>query len=525
MPTLYDHRGNPIDRSALRREQAAPTLTGIRTIWSESVASGLTPARLARILRDAVEGDATDYLILAEEMEERDLHYASVLSTRKRAVAGIDPTVEAASDDARDVEIADAVRGLVRAPEFPGLVTDLLDALGKGYSACEIIWDRTDSRWTPREYLWRDPRFFVFDRASMQRLRLLDEGASFEGRELPPYKFLVHIPKLKSGIPIRSGVARLAAAAYMCKTFTVSDWMAFAEVFGMPLRVGRYGPNATDRDIQTLIRAVANLGTDAACVLPDSMRIEFQEAAKAAGGPELFPRLAEWLDRQVSKGVLGQTMTSDDGSSQAQANVHDDVRLDIRKDDARQVAATIDRDLVRPFVDLNWGPPKNGYPRVLLQVAEPEDIAALADALAKLVPLGGLGIQASVVRDRLGFPDPEEGAVLLGEEQGVGQDAAANRRREEFARGRNRAGAMPDADAELAELAEDALAEWEPLLAPVINPVLELAGKCGSYDEFLAGLPGLVNGEAGGGMNTDALVRSLAEAAFKARGLGDGGDQ
>lgn len=523
MPTLYDHRGNPIDLSALRREQAAPTLTGIRSIWSESVASGLTPARLARILRDAVEGDATDYLILAEEMEERDLHYSSVLSTRKRAVAGIDPTVEAASDDARDVEIADAVRGLVRAPEFPGLVTDLLDALGKGYSACEIIWDRTDSRWTPREYLWRDPRFFVFDRASMQRLQLLDEGATFEGRELPPFKFLVHIPKLKSGIPIRSGLARLAAATYMCKNFSVNDWMAFAEVFGMPLRVGRYGPNATDRDIQTLIRAVANLGTDAACVLPDSMRIEFQEAAKAAGGPDLFSRLAEWLDRQVSKGVLGQTMTADDGSSQAQANVHDDVRLDIRKDDARQVAATIDRDLIKPFVDLNWGPPKNGYPRVRLQVPEPEDITALADALARLVPLGGLGIEASVVRDRLGFPDPAEGAVLLGQSQ----DPAAMSRRSDhgLARGRNRTGAMPDLDADLVELADDALADWEPLLAPVVNPVLELAARSGSYDEFLAGLPGLVNGEAGGGMNADALVRSLAEAAFKARGLGDGGDQ
>jgi len=523
MPKLYDHRGNPIDLSALRREQAAPTLTGIRTIWSEPVASGLTPARLARILRQAIEGDAAEYLILAEEMEERDLHYSSVLSTRKRAVAGIDPTVEAASDDARDVEIADAVRGLVRAPEFPGLVTDLLDALGKGYSACEILWDRTDSRWTPREYLWRDPRFFVFDRASMQRLRLLDEGASFEGRDLPPFKFLVHIPKLKSGIPIRSGLARLAAAAYMCKTFTVSDWMAFAEVFGMPLRVGRYGPNATDRDIQTLIRAVANLGTDAACVLPDSMRIEFQEAAKASGGPDLFPRLAEWLDRQVSKGVLGQTMTADDGSSQAQANVHDDVRLDIRKDDARQVAATIDRDLVRPFVDLNWGPPKNGYPRVRLQVPEPEDIAALADALAKLVPLGRLGIEASVVRDRLGFPDPAEGAVLLGEGY---EPMAMNRRSDHgLARGRNRAGAMPDPDAELVELADDALTDWEPLLAPVINPVLELAARSGSYDDFLAGLPALVSGEAGGGMNANALVRSLAEAAFKARGLGDGSDQ
>ena len=35
------------------------------------------------------------YLVLAEEMEEKDPHYASVLGVRKRAVSGITPIVEA----------------------------------------------------------------------------------------------------------------------------------------------------------------------------------------------------------------------------------------------------------------------------------------------------------------------------------------------------------------------------------------------------------------------------------------------
>jgi phage gp29-like protein len=43
-----------------------------------SVASTLSPARLAGVLRNVTEGNARDYFILAEEMEERDLHYASV---------------------------------------------------------------------------------------------------------------------------------------------------------------------------------------------------------------------------------------------------------------------------------------------------------------------------------------------------------------------------------------------------------------------------------------------------------------
>lgn len=89
---LLDAYGRPIRQGELSRELAAPTLAGVRTIWTGSVAAGLTPERLARVLRSAVEGDAHDYLTLAEELEERDGHYASVLGTRKHAVSGLEPT-------------------------------------------------------------------------------------------------------------------------------------------------------------------------------------------------------------------------------------------------------------------------------------------------------------------------------------------------------------------------------------------------------------------------------------------------
>jgi phage gp29-like protein len=508
-PTLYDHLNRPIVKNDLQREHAAPSLTGVRSIWSgDSIAQGLTPQRLARVLREAADGDPREYLLLAEEMEERDPHYSSVLSTRKRAVAGIEPSVNAASDDKKDVEIADAVRDLIERPEFPGLITDLLDGLGKGYSVCEIIWDQSGAKWVPVEYEWRDPRFFVFDRESGQKLRLLDEGATCEGNPLPSFKFIAHMPHLKSGIPIRAGLARLAAVSWMCKSYTLADWMAFAEVFGMPLRLGRYGQDATERDIDILKMAVANLGTDAGAVLPDSMRIDFQDAAKSAGGPELFPRLAEFLDRQMSKAVLGQTMTTDDGSSQAQANVHNDVRLDIKNDDGRQVGATINRDLVKPFVDLNYGVQER-YPIVKIKEEEPEDITALAEVLSKLVPLGNLGIEARSVRERMGFSNPTEGAELLG----VTPPVALNR-------AKNRSGkAALDAEAEMDQLARDAMDEWEEILDPMVNPVQALADNCFTYEEFLAGLNDLVRD-----VDSEKLMMSLAEASFKARGLGDVGD-
>ena len=418
---LLGPAGRPVRRRALTREAGRPTMTGVRQLWrGESIASGLTPQRLAVLLRAAAEGSQRDYLTLAEEMEERDPHYAAVLGVRKRAVSGLEPAVEAASDDAADVELADAVRELVRRADFSALLEDCLDALGKGFSAVEIVWDRSAKpgsagvppAWRPARYEWRDPRFFVFDREDGRTLRLLDETDSLRGVPLQPCKWIVHLPRLKSGLPARGGLARLVALAYMVKAYALTDWMAFAEVFGMPLRLGRYGPGATETDIGELLRAVSHLGTDAAAVLPDSMQIEFTEAGNRTGGADLFERLAVYLDKQVSKAVLGQTMTADDGSSRAQAEVHDAVRGDILRSDARQLANTLNRDLVRPFIDLNYGP-REKYPRLLLPVNEPEDIKALTAALEKLTPLG-LRVEASVIRDKLGLPDPAEGAELLG---------------------------------------------------------------------------------------------------------------
>ncbi len=87
------------------------------------------------------------------------------------------------------------------------------------------------------------------------------------------------------------------------------------------------------------------------------------------------------------------------------------VRGDILASDARQLTATLNRDLARPFIDLNFGPQQR-YTRIALPIPQPADTAALSAALEKLVPLG-LPVQASFVRDKLGIPDPQHGALLL----------------------------------------------------------------------------------------------------------------
>jgi phage gp29-like protein len=63
------------------------------------------------------------------------------------------------------------------------------------------------------------------------------------------------------------------------------------------MRVSRYGPGASKDDIATLMSAVANLGSDAAAVIPDSMKIDFPQATSVTGAGYFFKGLAEWWDK------------------------------------------------------------------------------------------------------------------------------------------------------------------------------------------------------------------------------------
>lgn len=411
MATIYGPDGEPIKREVLLKEVATPSMTGVRQVLGGHPAQGLTPQRLASLLRQAEEGDAVRYLELAEEMEEKDLHYLAVIGTRKRQVSQLEISVEPASDSPEDEANADLVRAFVEREGIEDELVDILDAIGKGYSVTEIIWDFSERQWMPRRLEYRYPQWFGFDRDDGHSLRLRRDDGTLE--PLAPFKFIDHRHKAKSGLTIRGGLARPVAWWYLFKNYTVKDWITFIEIYGQPLRVGKYHAGATTEDKNALLRALSNIGTDAAAMIPEFMMIEFIENGGAKASAEIYESFCVYTDLQVSKAVLGQTTTTDAVSGgHAVSKEHNEVREDIERSDCRQLSATLNRDLARPIVDLNRGPQKS-YPKIVIGRPENVDIAAYSEALAKLVPIG-LKVKQSEVRQKIGAADPEDGDDLLG---------------------------------------------------------------------------------------------------------------
>ncbi|MCJ2050891.1 DUF935 family protein [Methylobacterium sp. J-070] len=401
--------GRPVEVALFTGELAEPTAYGVRALPSLTVASGLTPEGLAALLRDADRGHARAYLTLAIEMQERYMHYRSQLQVRRLAFDNIAPSVSAPAGC--PTTIVDAVIDLVNSAGFRGACSELQDAVPKGYAVVEPIWDYHRGMLRPVAYKHRDPRFFVFDRVDLTGMRLASD-TDLDGTPIADGVFLRHMPAIETGLPLRRGLARPVAWAFLVQSFTLQDWSAFAEIYGIPFRVGRYGPNATADDKRTLLRAVRNIANDGAAIIPIGMELEFQ-AVSGQHGEAVFGELIRYLDMQVSKVVVGQTMTADAASSGslAQAKVHNEVRLDIKRADGQQTAATVNRDLIPWFVAFNFGP-QDQYPSVEFPVAEPEDIKAVSEAVARLVPLG-LRVSQRQIRDKLALSEPEGDEELL----------------------------------------------------------------------------------------------------------------
>lgn len=400
----------PVTKELLTQEVAGATITGVRSPISGYPGDGLTPDRLANILRAANEGNPLQYFELAETIEERDAHYIGVLGTRKRIVAQTEITVESASDDPQHVKHADMIRAWLKRDTLQGEIFHILDAIGKGISFTEIIWDTSEGSWQPAKLIPRTQRWFTFSPTDLETPLLRGLG---EDQPLPPMKFITARMVAKSGLTIRSGIARVALWAWMFKAFTQKDWAIFSQVYGQPIRVGKYATGATEEEKGQLRNAVFNIASDCAAIMPATMAIEFIESKTADKSGQLYMDRCNWLDQQISKAVLGQTATTDAiAGGHAVGQEHRLVQEDIKRADCADLAAELNRDLIKPWIDLEFGPQK-AYPRLVIRDAEKADIAGLSDALAKLVPQG-LRVPQNWVRDKLGIPDPGDEEELMG---------------------------------------------------------------------------------------------------------------
>ncbi len=381
--------------------------------------SGLTPSRLMAILHEADDGSLSSAMQLFEEMEEKDAHLFSVANTRRLGLSGLDwqvislADVREGIDRVRAEEIASYCRDiLAEIDSFDEALQHLALALGRNISIVEIVWDIVRGELRPVDLVPVDFTRITFDELDQPRILTQDDPKT--GIALTPRKFVVHTPHSVTGHPQRGGLLRVTAMVYLAKNLALKDWMTFAEVFGMPIRIARYEPNATAEEKRELLSMLETLGSNAAGIFSRAVELQIVEANRGSTGPP-YRKLIEFLNREMSKAWLGQTLTTDIvglSGSVAASRVHEEVRQDIITDDIRKEGRTIRRDLLRPLTEMRFGADAP-VPVFRRQLKQSTEVSELADILDAAVNRLGVKVPEAWAREMLGIPSVQQDEPTL----------------------------------------------------------------------------------------------------------------
>lgn len=351
-------------------------------------------------------------------MEEKDGHIAAELGKRRRALLvdwSVVPPDNPTPAEKRNAELLAELVGEIA--DFEDVLFDVTDAIGKGFSCCENEWHKPGKYWLPKTITHRPQSWFTVHRGYRQQLRLRSNTTvdGIVGEPLQPFGWITHVHKAKSGYLERTAMFRQLVWPYLFKNYSVGDLAEFLEIYGIPVRIGKYPSGASEKEKMTLLRALVGIGHNAAGIIPAGMELDFLDAA--TGDPKAFELMLNWCERTQSKVILGGTLTSGaDGKSSTNAlgNVHNEVRKDLRDSDIKQMCSTITRDLLYPLAALNGLAPDGmrRCPVFRLDVGETEDMAAYAEALPKLVDIG-VQIPVQWAQEKLGIPQPGAGEPVL----------------------------------------------------------------------------------------------------------------
>ncbi|MDT4328498.1 DUF935 domain-containing protein [Methylomonas sp. MS20] len=505
-----------VSKKGLEKLQAGARSTQSTPMNYNSV-NTLDPTRLANAFAQADQGYITDQATLFELVEEQDAHIFSELAKRRRAVTGLGWDLHP-QDDATQAEIdrtKELMDMLCKIDKFEDAQYDLTDAIGKGLAALEIEW-RTGAEWVPAALHWVPQREFQID-VKTGDLMYRRMGMPEPLRE---WGWVIHEHRAKSGYIEQAALFRVLAWTYAYKAYNVRDMQRFLEVYGMPLRLGKYPAGIDKEQRDTLLKAVRNIGNDGAGIVPSTMSIDFITQTSTGNVTDFLNAIQYW-ERKQSMAILGGTLTSQaDGktSTNALGAIHDKVRREIMLHDVRQIDPTINRDIVRPIALLNGMFTEDRMPEARHDTSDEVDQKAMAEVL-DLAAAMGMEIDVDWAHQALQIPKAGKDARILmvsGKSPAPTPAGAALSRPAVSVVERLAALAKQQASGDIAgNYSQQLAALCMPHEEAAIQQIAAVVAAAGSFDDAIAGIEALnLDSHAWAG----ALQLGMAAAHLAGRG-------
>lgn len=401
-----------------------------------------------------------------------DWQVNSTWQQRRTAIVSREWDVEPGADDALSIQAAEYLKEDLKNLDFDRVCKKSLMAVFYGFTATECMYGRDGTKFRLTDMRVRKSRRFRFDKYGALRLVTKKNPT---GVVMPENKFwLFQAGSDDDDDPYGLGLGHYLYWPVWLKRNAIRFWALFVEQMAR----GRFSatiPAGSSAEVRKAVQTMLNnLTTGGSAVISDNVAVELFEAMRNSGGD--YALFCRYLDASISKIILSQTMTTDDGASLSQAEVHSGVKLDVIKTDADLQCESFNRG---PGTWLtNWNFPGATPPKVWRNCRPAKDTK--------------IQVERDKVLHEIGWSPKAE---YIQEEYGDGFEPITTK-------------APKDDDVNFSE--HDSEDEWRPLITPTVDALDALLDDCESLEEARNRLGEVAQ------TNPDAHVQNLARATFAA---------
>lgn len=278
-----------------------------------------------------------------------DDEIAQALETRRDAAINTPWRLEGGADDVNKF-ITEQIKAFEHL-----ILPSVWNARPYGYSVTQVVYEQTVDGKIGIRWVGEMPFEFYFP----QRDGTILYRPQGQGTPIPvlPQKYLVPIVNPTYQNPYGDALLSRLYWLWFFRTHGWQFWIQWLEQFGAPFLVGKTKntkpSGSTSTSVELLAAALDKARRGSSIALDIDSEVEQLETS---GTGQQFKSFDDAISRQVTKMILGQTLTSGTGEhgagSRALGQVHDEVRKDKRRADVRVIKLSL-QQLVGFLFELN----------------------------------------------------------------------------------------------------------------------------------------------------------------------------
>lgn len=292
---------------------------------------------------------------------ERDAHISSCIQQRKSATLAHRIRVEPGPNASGPIELERLVEVCRRMLDLWGLNTSnllsqILDARFLGMQPFELNYFYDP---VVRAIICERPadtlqEWFVYTPDGELRFRRSMDSVTT--RPIPPFKIM----NVRNFPTMRNPYGKkLFSPCFWPATFKrggLRFFAEYAEKFGMPnLLVQSSSKDANTPELKRFVSSLLAMARKGIIVTTGDYKVSLNDMETKYQTTHLYDSFMDAMDKEASKALLGQTLTTDEGGSRAQGDIHKQILEVLWKSDDEFVSAAL-TELFQIVTFVNFGP-------------------------------------------------------------------------------------------------------------------------------------------------------------------------